>query len=131
MMLEAEGLPAIDNPTESEVRDTILGLRRIGPSFVNLTDEQGNYIQSAGSRPWCLVERRRSKPASHSRAYQHTPIPKYKDGAKIHTGAGDITMKSDEWFLLKDAAEIFVAFLNRKEFPSRVMWRSMDEVLRL
>ncbi len=37
-------------------------------------------------------------------------------------------MKHDEWFLLKDAADIFAAFLNRQPFPEKVEWRSMNEM---
>jgi hypothetical protein len=131
MKLEPEGLPPIHNPSENEVRSAVLSLAASRPSFISLTDEDGNYVQAAGSRPWCLVEFRVTKPTNHMRAYQHTPNPKYRDGAKIRTGVGDITLQHDEWFLLKDAAEIFVSFLNREPFPSRVMWRSQNEMFGL
>jgi hypothetical protein len=131
MILAPEDCPQIQNPTENEVRSVVLGLRAAGSSFVSLTDENGNYVQAAGSRPWCLVEFRQTKPTLHSRACQHTPNPKYKDGAKIHTGAGDIVLQHDEWFLLKDAANIFASFLKREQFPSYVMWRSMNEMLEI
>jgi hypothetical protein len=129
MTLEADGLPPLHNPTEEQVRDLVLRVDRMGPSFASLTDEAGDYVQLAGSRPWCLVEMRRHNPTRHERAFQHTPQPKYADGAKIITGAGEIVMKHDEWFLLKDAADIFVAFLNRQPYPEKVEWRSMNETL--
>lgn len=70
-------------------------------------------------------------PLSHERAFQETLKPKYKDGAKLQTGAGEISLKHDEWFLLKDAAEMVVAFFRRDDFPARVQWRSMNELLGL
>ena len=131
MTLEGEGLSPLSNPTEDDVRQAVLGLARSGTSFVSLADETGNYVQVAGSRPWCVLERRQVAPPLHERAFQETPSPKYADGAKISTGVGDIIMKSDEWFLLKDAADVFVAFLNRQAPPVQIQWRSLNEMLGL
>jgi hypothetical protein len=131
MMLDGEGLAPVFDPGEAEVRNLIRGLELSGSSFASLTDSHGNYVQAAGSRPWCLVERRESKPLKHYRAFQDTPVPKYKDGAKIRTGAGDIEMRFDEWFLLKDAEEVFISFLLGHPFPPQVEWRSMNEVLKI
>jgi hypothetical protein len=128
MTLEGEGLASVVEPTEDQVRAAVLGLNRLGTSFVSITDETGGYVQAAGSRPWCVLERRRIEPFRHDRAFQDTPVPKYNDGAKIRTGAGEITLKSDEWFLLKDAAEVFVAFLHREAGPPEVQWRSLNEM---
>jgi hypothetical protein len=128
MVLEGERILPILNPDEEVVRDLIVALDIGGTSFVSLTDERGNYLQIAGNRPWCRVEQRNIAPFSHARAHQDTPTPKYKDGAKLRTGAGDIKMMHDEWFLLKDAAEIAVAFLKREPFPASIQWRSMNEM---
>jgi len=127
-VLEIEGRQPLHDPSVAQVKEVILGLVRSGPSFACLTDHKGNYLQVAGSRPWCLVERRIAKPKGHARAYQETPNPKYNDGAKLSTGAGEIVMQHDEWFLLKDAAEIMEAFQLGTEFPSKVQWRSMNEM---
>jgi hypothetical protein len=131
MRLETEGQVVIENPSEELVRAIILGLQQGGSTFASLTDEAGNYIQVAGSRPWCVIERRHLKPLKHERAFQETPKPKYKDGAKLSTGAGELSLKHDEWFLLKDAAELAVSFLRQEEVPARVQWRSMNEMLGL
>ena len=34
----------------------------------------------------------------------------------------------DEWFLLKDGADIAAAFLKREPSPTSVQWRSMNEM---
>ncbi len=131
VLLEAEGLSPIQNPSEEQVRDLILSLKVGRTSFASLTDGAGNYVQVAGNLPWCLIEHRRLSPLRHERAFQETPKPKYLDGAKLRTGAGDISLQHDEWFLLKDAAEICVAFLRKDPFPPHVNWRSMNETLGL
>lgn len=130
-LLEAEGQPPIQNPSEEQVRALVLSLRVGETSFATLADEIGDYVQIAGSRPWCVLEHRRLRPLQHARAFQDTPTPKYKDGTKLRTGAGDISLKNDEWFLLKDAAEVLVAFLRKDAFPAHVKWRSMNETLGL
>ncbi|MBX9859703.1 MAG: hypothetical protein K2Y20_08960 [Sphingomonas sp.] len=129
MVLEGQGFSPIREPSEQQVRYSVLALKNGGSSFLSVTDELGNYIQIAGSRPWCFIEHRQIKPLNHSRAYRDTPVPKYEDGAKIHTGAGDIELMHDEWFLLKDAAEIAVGFLKGESFPKGVNWRSLNEML--
>ena len=131
MTLEGKRFAPVENPTEDQVRQLIQGLTNGETSFAYLTDQSGNYVQAAGSRPWCFVERRTISPAAHYRAFQNTPNPKYNDGAKIRTGARNIKLQHDQWFLLKDAAEIFVAFLANEKFPDAVEWRSMNEMLGL
>lgn len=32
-------------------------------------------------------------------------------------------MRSDEWFMSNQVAEVFLAFLNSEEFPAGVHWR--------
>ena len=130
-VLEGEGIGAVPEPNEVTVRDFVASLNRNGASFLTMSNARGDYVQCAGSRPWCVVERREASPANHWRAFQPTPVPKYKDGARINTGAGDIIMRSDEWFLLKDAAEIFAAFLSGTPFPDQVGWRPMNEMFEL
>lgn len=129
MIVEGERLAARLDPSEHDIKELVLNLRNGETSFVSITDDDGNYIQIAGSRPWCLIEHRSVSPLAHHRAYQNTPIPKYKDGAKLNTGAGSITLKHDEWFLLKDAADVAVAFLHGDPFPAFVKWRQMNEML--
>lgn len=130
VLLEAENHRVIENPSEEEVRKLILDLRLGDTSFASLTNEKGDYLQVAGSRPWCVIEFRRRGP-NHERAFQETLSPKYNDGAKLRTGAGDIVMRHDEWFLLKDAADLFCSFLRHEPFPPHVNWRSMNETLGL
>ncbi|PXA98050.1 hypothetical protein DMC47_10685 [Nostoc sp. 3335mG] len=75
------------------------------------------------------MERRQLKSLRHERAFQQTPTPKDKDGAKLRTGAGDISLRHDEWFLLKDAAEVLAAFLQKDTIPAHVKWRDMTDTL--
>ncbi|MCC6788880.1 MAG: hypothetical protein IT547_13690 [Hyphomonadaceae bacterium] len=132
MLLEVQGDRRMENPTEQQVRGAIEGFLHPGPwSYAHLVDDQGSYVQAAGNRPWCVVERRQLAPLSHFRAFQHTPVIKYADGTTLNTGAGDITLQHDEWFLLQDAVEIFLAFLRDEPFPVQVQWRSMNEMFGL
>ena len=131
VLLEGEGLSPIRNPTEEQVRDLILSLKLGKISFATFTDRAGDYIQVAGSCPWCVIERRSLAPLEHERAFQETPKPQYPDGAKLRTGAGDLSLQHDEWFLLKDAAEVCIAFLRKDALPAHVNWRSMNEILGL
>jgi len=129
MVLEVEGRNSIVNPTEDQVVSAISELRSHGPSFASLTDERGNYVQVAGGRPWCMVEWRQVKPLVHSRATSEGVRRPYEDGAMLNFSAGPIPLRSDEWLLLKQASEIFVAFLRRETLPASVQWRSINSTL--
>jgi len=131
MQLDIEGKATIEQPEREVVLAAVLGLNRPSPTYLCLTHRNGDYLQAVGARPWCRVEMRVQTPLQHSCAFQDTPNPKYADGAKLVSGAGEITMAHDEWFLLKDAAEIFSAFYDRSSFPANVQWRSMNEMLDL
>lgn len=131
MILEGEGLAPIAQPSEAQVRDLVTSLASPRSSFASLTDEAGNYLQVAGGRPWCVVERREVSPLRHRRAYTESGRRPYADGAKIRSGAGEILLRADEWLLLKQAAELFAAFLAGRTFPDFVRWRSMNSSLGL
>lgn len=128
MTLDIEGQETIEQPDLETVRAAVLGLNRPRPTFLCLTHLNGDYLQVVGARPWCRIEMRVLEPLSHACAYQHTPNPKYPDGVPISSAAGEIVMAHDEWFLLKDAAEVFEAFFNRSRFPAKVKWRSMNQM---
>jgi hypothetical protein len=130
-LLEVEHREPKHEPTVDEIKAVVTALGTSGSTFASLTNPEGGYLQVAGRRPWCVIERRVFNPTEHSRAFQDTPNPKYNDGAKLRTGAGDITLKHDEWFLLKDAAEIFEAFRTGAQLPAQVKWRSMNEMFDL
>ena len=126
--LEVEGREPINEPDLATVVDAVKALSRPSPTFLILTHRDGDYLQVVGARPWCRVERRQIKPLAHDCAFQNTPSPKYNDGAKLYSGVGEIVMAYDEWFLLKDAADIIAAFFKREAFPPQVQWRSMNEM---
>jgi len=131
MILEGEGRAPIAQPSEAQIRDLVTSLASPGLSSASLTDEAGNYLQVAGGRPWCVVEKREVSPLRHWRAHTESGRRPYADGAKIRSKAGEIVLRADEWILLKQATDLFAAFSARKAFPDFVRWRSMNSTLGL
>lgn len=131
MILEAEGMAPIAEPTEEQVRNLVTSLSAPKPTFASLSDDRGNYVQVVGARPWCMVEWRQAAPLAHRRAHADAVRRPYKDGATIRSGAGEIALQADEWLLLKQAAEIFVAFRAGRTFPDFVQWRTINSKLGL
>jgi hypothetical protein len=125
MKLEAEGKPEIHEPKESQVKRTIELLKSYGPcSYASLTDASGNYVQVAGGGVSCMIERYEATSQRRFRAFHDKPSAVRPDGTILSFRAGNIQMRSDEWFLSTKVTEIFVAFLNRDAFPSDVHWRN-------
>nr|CUV16971.1 conserved protein of unknown function [Ralstonia solanacearum] len=123
---EAENKPAIDAPTTAQIRRGIQSLKSYGPSsFASLIGDTGSYVQVAGGRVTCMVERYDAETGRHFRAFHDRPSPVYPDGTILSFGAGNIPMKADEWFLAQQVVELFIAFLQDQPFPEYVRWREV------
>lgn len=124
MKLEIEGKKSIEEAQESQIRRAIKALKSYGPSsYASLTDSSGNYVQVAGGGVSCMVERYEIGNAARFRAFHDTPSPVRPDGTILSFRAGNIPMRSDEWFMSDQVAEVFISFLKGEPFPSYVHWR--------
>ncbi|MGH8777609.1 hypothetical protein [Paraburkholderia sp.] len=124
MKLEAEGKPEIHEPRESQVTRTIKSLKSYGPSsYASLTDASGNYVQVAGGGVTCMIERYDATGNKRFRAFHDKPSAVRPDGTILSFRAGKVPMRSDEWFMSNQVAEVFVAFLKGEAFPGDVHWR--------
>lgn len=100
MRLEIEGKAAVQGPTESQIKRAIKALRSYGPSsYASLTDVHGNYVQVAGGGVTCMVERYDVASHKRFRASHGDPNPTRPDGTILSFRAGNIPMRSDEWFM--------------------------------
>ncbi|WP_205598370.1 hypothetical protein [Caulobacter sp. 17J65-9] len=126
MRIEVEGKSAVTDPTEAQVRKSILGLRSSGPSsFASLTDDLGNYIQVGGGGVTCLLERRDAGTGRHFRAHHAAPSEVFADGTKLVFSAGEVPLAADEWFDSRSVLEAFLAFRTRSELPADILWREV------
>lgn len=124
MRLEIEGKAAVDNPRESQLAKAINALRSYGPSsYASLTDDDGNYVQIAGGGVSCMIERYDASTQRRYRAFHDKPSPVRPDGTILSFRAGDIAMRSDEWFMAKQVLEVSRAFLIGESYPDYVGWR--------
>lgn len=125
MKLEMEGKPAIQEPTESQVRKAISALRSYGSSsYASLTDAHGNYVQVAGGGVTCMLERYDAESRKRFRASHGNPSPVRPDGTILSFRAGNIPMPSDEWFMSDQVADVFTAFLRSELLPEYIVWRN-------
>lgn len=124
MKLAIEGKPEIQEPTTSQVKKAINSLGSYGPSsFASLTDSSGNYVQVAGGGVECMVERYDVENKKRLRASHGNPSSVRPDGTILSFRSGNISMRSDEWFMATQVVEIFNSFLNKESFPEYLVWR--------
>ncbi|BEU75074.1 hypothetical protein MAFF211271_46290 (plasmid) [Ralstonia syzygii subsp. indonesiensis] len=129
MNFDVEGKATIIDPKVGQIKRAIKALKSYGPSsYASLTDEGGRYVQVAGGGITCMVERFDPQMGERLRAFHDKPNPVYPDGTILSFRAGNIPMKSDEWFKSDQVAEIFVSFLRGSEFPAYVSWRRAPEL---
>ena len=124
MKLEVEGKASVNNPTPAQISRAILSLKSYGrSSYASLTNESGNYVQVAGGGVSCMVELFDASAQVRSRAFHNKPNAARPDGTMLVFGAGNLPMRSNEWFMANQVAEIFLAFHATAPFPSYVGWR--------
>lgn len=124
MELEVEGKPATQGPNKLHITRSIKSLRSYGPSsFASLTASDGSYVQVAGGGVSCMIERYDAGKGRRFRAFHDKPSPVRPDGTILSFCAGNISMRSDEWFMASQVIEVFVAFMNGENFPEYLHWR--------
>ncbi|EHP37596.1 hypothetical protein OR16_41934, partial [Cupriavidus basilensis OR16] len=113
MKFEIEGKVGIRAPARAQITRAIKSLRSYGPSsYASLTDDAGNYVHVAGGGVSCMIEHFEVDGERRWRAFHDKPSPVRPDGTILVFGAGSISMRSDEWFMSDQVAEIFLAFLS-------------------
>lgn len=124
MRLDVEGKPSISNPTPAQIARAIRSLKSYGrSSYASLTNESGDYVQVAGGGVSCMVELFDVPTEVRSRAFHDKPSAALPDGTILVFGAGNLPMRSDEWFMANQVVEIFLAFHSNAPFPDYVRWR--------
>jgi hypothetical protein len=124
MKLDIEGKPGIGRPTESQINKSINALKSYGPSsYASLTDDYGNYVQVAGGGATCMVEWYDAQQQRRFRASHSNPNPVRPDGTILSFRAGNIPLRSDEWFTSDQVVATFIAFLRGEPFPEYLVWR--------
>ncbi|WP_163836661.1 hypothetical protein [Spartinivicinus ruber] len=125
MILECEGKKSIVSPTEKQLINTLKTLKSHGPSsFASLTVSNGDYVQVAGGRMTCMLEKREG--VSQYRAYHDNPSTPFPDGTILSFSAGDIPLKNDEWFNIGEAIDAFTCFLKKNKLPTSIKWRKVE-----
>jgi hypothetical protein len=108
MKFDIQGKEGIAAPTPAQIVRAIKSLRSYGPSsYASLTDDAGNYVQVAGGGISCMVEHIEIDGERRRRAFHDKPSPVRPDGTILVFGAGNIPMRSDEWFMSDQVVEIF------------------------
>lgn len=126
MNFDVGGKNTVVDPNPGQIKRTIKALKSYGHhSYASLIDGSGRYVQVAGGGVRCMVEQFDPRSGVRLRAFHDKPNPVCPDGTILSFGAGNIPLKSDEWFMSDQVVEIFISFLEGKEFPGYVSWRSV------
>ncbi len=124
MKFEVESKASVNNPTPALIARAIQSLNSYGrSSYASLTNESGSYVQVAGGGVSCMVELFDTSAEIRFRAFHDKPNAARPDGTLLVFGAGNLPMRSDEWFMAHQVVEIFLAFHSNATFPDYVRWR--------
>jgi hypothetical protein len=117
-----EGCKPVVSPSE---RKLMLDLSRTRMSFANLTNEVGQFLQVAGGPGLFLLERR-DPDGKHYRASQDKAVAQHPDGTVLAFSGGNVLMAQRDWFLIQQVVEVFVAFSEKRDWPTYVGWREVN-----
>jgi len=124
MKFEGQNFAAASAPSDHVLESRLLALKSYGRhSYASLTDAQGNYLQVAGGGVTCMVESFNVSTSKRLRAFHDKPSPVFPDGTVLAFGAGELRLKSDEWFHASAVVEIFLCFRHGRAYPDTVHWR--------
>jgi hypothetical protein len=127
MKLEAENSSVIFGVDQSKLIKTLKKLKSYWPSsFACITDEDGNYVQVAGGRVTCFIERYDAKSKKLFRGYHSNSSTNFEDGTTLSFGAGSVQLKKDEWFNIDDVIEVFLLFNKGQSLPEGIYWREIN-----
>lgn len=126
MKLEAENSSVIFDVVQKDIIKTLKRLRSYGPiSFACISDDEGNYMQAAGGRVTCFVERYDAESKKLFRGFHSNSSTNFEDGTLLSFGAGRVQLKKDEWFNIDEVIELFSRFNEKQAFPENIYWREM------
>jgi hypothetical protein len=132
MIFTMEASSAVRNPAPQAIERALRTLKITGRhEFAALDDEHGNYVQVAGGGVACMIERRSSHPLRHYRGFQEKRNKAFPDGTKLRFAGSEVAMMSNEWFMIDQAIEVFLAFQAGEKLPDWIQWRDISEVLGL
>lgn len=125
MRLTGQNFVELDAPTDAQVRQRVRALWSVGKhSYASLTSSDGSYVQVAGGKATCMVEKFDAATQARWRAFHDKPSPVFPDGTLLVFGAGELALKADEWFAADAVVDIFLCFKAARGYPDSVHWRA-------
>jgi hypothetical protein len=76
-----------------------------------------------------MLQRHESSTGKQYRGFKEDRSKVFQDGTILAFGGGEIKLNPDEWFTASEALAVFIAFLDRREFPKHIKWRDITDVL--
>ncbi|NWA83740.1 hypothetical protein [Pseudomonas sp. D2002] len=127
MKLEAENSPVIADVSQAQLIKTLKKLKSYGPSsFACITDDEGSYLQVAGGRYTCFIERYDAKNKKRFRGFHSNSSTNFEDGTLLSFGGGRVELRKDEWFNIDDVIEVFSLFSQNQDLPESIHWREIN-----
>ncbi|WP_157969764.1 hypothetical protein [Pseudomonas huaxiensis] len=127
MKLEVENSPVVIGVNQAQLVRALKKLKSYGPSsFACIIDDDGSYVQVAGGRFTCFIERYDAKNKSLFRGYHSNSSTNFEDGSLLSFGAGRVQLKKDEWFNINDVIEVFSRFNQDQPMPENIYWREIE-----
>lgn len=131
MLLEVEGRRPEQIREFARAEEILRELRDSGPhSFASLTRQDASYVQAAGGRETCLLEKRDASDGTHWRAYMPNSTPYPGAPQVLKFGGGQIELEADEVFSIEQVVSVWRSFFESRPFPAEVHWRDMTDMFR-
>ncbi|MGB1214405.1 MAG: hypothetical protein ACPG4X_13670 [Pikeienuella sp.] len=124
MRLEVESLKPKEISDFRLVEKALRSLKSYGPrSFAILTNSNGSFVQVAGGRVTCVLERGVASTGFLERAFLVQPKVSFVGTQLLSCGAGKINVEPEEFLFIDDVVGAFEAFFHGHRFATDLLWR--------
>lgn len=130
-------LLVVEGKKPQQVRDfvkveaALTELDASGPhSYASLTHQDGSYVQVAGGKQECLIEKRDITSNTHWRAHLATARSRSATPHVLTFGGGQMTLAEDEVFTIDEVISIWRSFFDKEPFTTDIAWRDVTDMLR-
>lgn len=126
MRFERESKKPIDNVSEKQLRRQLsFKSSWADTTFAILDAGNGDYVQMLGGGVGCCIEWRDARTGRHYRGSQQPPKVHWKH----RTQRDRLWLEPEEFFIIDQVIEAFVAYLHGRPMPEYIIWRDItDEV---
>jgi len=127
LILKGDGVPDWANPDASDIDHYLSKLHPVKHSFVILEDNKGGFVQCAGAKLILVLDFHTVARGKHRQFVLRKDAVLEDAKSMVNCKCGPVQVHRNERLDLKDAREVFLAFLTTRNVPKSFFRREITQ----